>query len=158
MTKNEDVDPAALLIAIVPFATTPLTEEGPWHPLNTILAGVVLIVLLAYTCLGDRRRRFRPTPERVAIGTVIGLVAAIASAYLLQALFARNLGMLANDDPHIDQATWCGLLFGFAVAVVVVRVLRHDAPDTKTPSTPTAGALAPASPDSAPDAPGEPSS
>jgi hypothetical protein len=135
MSKNEDVDPAALLIAIVPFASTPLTEEGAWHWLNTILAGAVLTVLVAYTCVGARRRP-RPAPERVAIGTVIGLVAAIASAYPLQSLLAGNWNSdeIGKADPHIDQATVIGLLVGLVVAGVVFRLLRYDAPDTEAPS------------------------
>jgi hypothetical protein len=48
---NGKVDPAALLIAIIPVAASPLLEAGAWDRLNTVVALVVLIVLWAlHTC------------------------------------------------------------------------------------------------------------
>lgn len=42
MKKNDNVDPAALLIAIIPVASSPLVETGAWDKLNTILAADLL--------------------------------------------------------------------------------------------------------------------
>jgi hypothetical protein len=110
--KSDNVDPAALLIAIIPFAGSPLIEEGSWHVLNTILALVVLVVLWAYTIAGRRRQQARSGPECLAIGLVIGMVSAIALAYPIQEL-----------TNNIDTGTWWGLIGGSYVAGAVVVVL-----------------------------------
>jgi hypothetical protein len=160
--KNEDVDPAALLIAIVSVAWPPLTTAGPWSPLNTVIAGVVLTVLLAYTCVGSRRRLPRQAAERAAIGMVIGLVAAIAIAYPLQTLFSGNLhpDQLADTDPTINQATWIGLLFGFPVAVVIFCLLGTGASvkTDKPEEAPSDGTQATTGPDPATNESGPPPS
>ena len=46
---SRKIDPAALLIAILVVAISPLTTVGPWDKMNTIVAGVVGIVLVAFT-------------------------------------------------------------------------------------------------------------
>lgn len=82
--KNDTVDPAALLLAVVTIAVTVLTNEGPWDPMNTVLALVILTVLWGYALARRERRRTVSTTEGVAVGVVIGLASAIALAFPLQ--------------------------------------------------------------------------
>ena len=78
------VDPAALLIAIVPVAAGPLLQEGAWHTLNSVIALVVLIVLWAFTLADEQRRQRMSGPECIAVSAVIGLISAIAFAFPIQ--------------------------------------------------------------------------
>jgi hypothetical protein len=128
--RNDKVDPAALLIAIIPVAGSPLIEEGAWDKLNTVLAGVVLVVLWAYAVAGERRRQARSVAECVAVGAVIGLVAAVAVAFPTQALWAWTI---SSDEPPmgpsesaINLATWWSLAFGLTIAIVVTDLLRRS--------------------------------
>lgn len=81
MALNGKVDPAALLIAIIPVAASPLLEAGAWDRLNTVVALVVLIVLWAFTLADKERRQGMSRPECIAVSAVIGLISAIAVAF-----------------------------------------------------------------------------
>jgi hypothetical protein len=127
---NGKVDPAALLIAIIPVAASPLLEAGAWDRLNTVVALVVLIVLWAFTLADKQRRQGMSGPECIAVSAVIGLISAIAVAFPIQALLA---GTMSSDPPlpdgHgpsigvIDFATWSSLVIGLTIAVVLAIAL-----------------------------------
>jgi hypothetical protein len=85
------VDPAALLLATFTVAFGPLTTVGPWDKMNTIVAGVVGAVLLAFTW--PRRATLLSESNKIetvdnwmtaAQAIAYGLVATIGSAWLVQ--------------------------------------------------------------------------
>lgn len=122
--KKPDVDPAALLIAIISVAVLPLTTVGPWDKLNTVVALVVLIVLWAYTIGGDRRYSLRSFTECAAIGLVIGLICAVLVAWPVQ--FFWTWKGKTNDKPDFvaaDDSTSTGLLVGLIVAIALTLFL-----------------------------------
>jgi len=124
--RDDKVDPAALLVAIISAAATPLVTEGAWDRLNTLIAVVVLCVLWAYAVGGERRHQHRRRSERVALSAVIGLISATALAYPIQAVRALTWSShLAPDDPAIDFATWWGLGVGLIIAVLLARLLHR---------------------------------
>lgn len=133
--KKPDVDPAALLIAIIAVAISPLTTIGPWDRMNTVVALVVLIVLWAYTIGGHRRDSLGSFVECAAIGLVVGLIFAILMAWPIQ-FFWTGIGK-SNKDPRFvaaDDSTWSGLLLGLVVAIVLTIFLwkKHVAAKERT--------------------------
>lgn len=125
MTKGR-VDPAALLIAVIAVANTPLTTIGAWDLMNTIVGVVVLVVVCAYTAMGERRHLLESNPERVAVSVVIGLVSAIALAFPLQALHAGTMRSYhpTPPDSDINFGTYMALGFGLIIAIGDARVIR----------------------------------
>ena len=124
VTKKSDVDPAALLIAIIAVAVTPLTTPGPWDKLNTAVALIVLIVLWAYTIGSHRRDSLESFGECSAIGLVMGLIFAISIAWPIQ--FFWTWAGKTNDKPDFvaaDYSTWSGLALGLVTATVLTIFL-----------------------------------
>ena len=122
--KKPDVDPAALLIAIIAVAVTPLTTPGPWDKLNTAVALIVLIVLWAYTIGSHRHDSMESFVECSAIGLVMGLIFAISIAWPIQ--FFWTWTGKTNDNPDFvaaDYSTWSGLALGLVIATVLATFL-----------------------------------
>jgi hypothetical protein len=99
---EEQVDPAALMIAIITVAQTPLLEVGAWDILNTVVAVVAFTVVWAFAVAGERRRELKLNVERAAVSAVIGLVAAIILAFPIQAVRARTL----SSEDAADGGPW----------------------------------------------------
>jgi hypothetical protein len=148
---NSKIDPAALLIAIVPVAAGPLLEAGAWDRLNSVVALVVLIVLWAFTLADQQRRQRMSGPECIAVSAVIGLISAIVLAFPIQWL---RSGTTSSDPPPpdgngpslsaIDFATWRGLQVGVAIFVVLAIVLWIQAkPSGDAQQTPQKGRESP---------------
>ena len=122
--KKPEVDPAALLIAIIAVAVTPLTRPGPWDKLNTAVALIVLIVLWAYTIGSHRRDSLESFVECSAISLVMGLIFAISIAWPIQ--FFWTWTGKTNDEPDFvaaDYSTWSGLALGLVIATVLAIFL-----------------------------------
>jgi hypothetical protein len=83
---DRKVDPAALLIAVIAVGIDPILEEGPWHPMNSLVAVVVLLTLIAYAITPLRKSSSRPLGERASVGSVVGLIATVVLAWPLQYL------------------------------------------------------------------------
>ena len=135
--KKPDVDPAALLIAIIAVAVTPLITPGPWDKLNTAVALIVLIVLWAYTVGGHRRDSLESFVECSAIGLVMGLIFAISIAWPIQ--FFWTWTGKTNDKPNFvaaDYSTWSGLALGLVVATVLAIFLRKKSASPKRRALP----------------------
>jgi len=135
--KDNKVDPAALLIAIVAVVGSPLLDSGPWLFLNSVIAAVVLVVVYAYAVAGVRRRYHHMFIDRLAISVIIGLITAIMLAFPLQALAAGTMSeeWCTNSKPLIvppdcfspsytTGATWWALTLGLAVAVALTSWLH----------------------------------
>lgn len=139
VTKRPDVDPAALLIAIIAVAVTPLTQPGPWDKMNTAVALIVLIVLWAYTIGSHRRDPLESFVECSAIGLVMGLTFAISIAWPIQ--FFWTWTGKPNDGPDFvaaDYSTWSGLVLGLVIATGLAIFLRKKSASAKRSTLPTA--------------------
>jgi hypothetical protein len=133
------VDPAALLIAIIAVAVTPLTQPGPWDKMNTAVALIVLIVLWAYTIGSHRRDPLESFVECSAIGLVMGLTFAISIAWPIQ--FFWTWTGKPNDGPDFvaaDYSTWSGLALGLVIATGLAIFLRKKSASAKRSTLPTA--------------------
>jgi len=133
--RKPDVDPAALLIAIITVVIAPLTTIGPWDKLNTIVGVVVLIVLWAYTLGGHRRDSLGYFADCTAIGLVMGLIFAISVAWPIQ-FFWTGIGR-TNKRPDFVAAgdsTTTGLVFGLVAAIALTAFLykRYVLPKKRT--------------------------
>jgi hypothetical protein len=71
------IDPAALLIAVLTVGVDPLTTNGPWEKINTIVAAVVGVILAAYTW----PRKVGAEPEASVAPTDNWILAAQEIAY-----------------------------------------------------------------------------
>jgi len=81
--------PAALLIAVFAVAVGPLTEDGAWKPLNTIIGAAVLMIVVPYTAgFAKWRIVFHDRPLPVAVAIV--LVLATTVAWPIQRLFSLS--------------------------------------------------------------------
>jgi hypothetical protein len=94
------VDPAALLVAVFAVGVGPLLQSGEWSYVNTITAGVVLLVVLAFSWPSQA---LPPTESlsravRAAYSAVCAFVVAIMAAWPAQELLRHNLPTV--DDCH----------------------------------------------------------
>jgi hypothetical protein len=136
------VDPAALLFAIFTVAFSPLTTVGPWDKMNTIVAGVVGAVLLAFTwprkaTLENDSGQAAPTDEWMTAAQAIayGLVVTTGSGWIVQKFMCppECPPYRAVDFPpeacieadHIAEiATYWALGIGAVAAVIFFVVMR----------------------------------
>lgn len=85
---HRKVDPAALLISILVLGIAPLTTVGLWDKMNTIVAAVVGVVLVAFTW--PFKTRLQDGNGQIdlwvitALALVYGFVIAIGTAWLVQ--------------------------------------------------------------------------
>lgn len=118
----------------------PLLEEGAWHPFNSVVAAVVLAVVAAYSyevfTPRDAERR-----EVFATSIVLGFLAAVALAWIVQSFLAGSLdpSILPNDAPEIDRATWVSLGIGATLAGTLARLGLHRKKPDRTVEATTAG-------------------
>lgn len=152
---DRKVDPAALLIAVIAVGISPLLSVGPWDPMNTVVAGVVGAILLAFTWprkanLRDESGKIHsPDPWRVgAQALVYGLIIAIGSAWIVQLFWKvpscdRYNPTVANcmeADKISRWATWWALCIGGGAAIILgicmwiwIRRLRRPTPRPAPP-------------------------
>ena len=107
---SRKIDPAALLIAILVVAISPLTTVGPWDKMNTIVAGVVGIVLVAFTWpnkanLQDESGQIplRDNWIAAALAIAYGLIITIGSAWIVQ-LILNPPDCPEHPDDQLPQA------------------------------------------------------
>jgi hypothetical protein len=81
--EGKEVDPAALLVAVLTVVAGPLLTVGPWDKLNTVIAVVVLVIIIAYS-LTLTSQKMMSLPQQIAVSLVIGLIATIAVAWPIQ--------------------------------------------------------------------------
>lgn len=136
------IDPAALLIAVLTVGVDPLTTNGPWDRINTIVATVVGVVLAAYTWPrkagppGEAAQE--PPPDNwilAAQAIVYGLIIAIAVGWPMQeALQPPDCPEHSADvvlpactelDRVADDATYWALGIGALAAVMLFFLLRR---------------------------------
>jgi len=103
---NRRIDPAALLIAVLTVGVDPLTTNGPWEKINTIVAAVVGVILAAYTW----PRKVGAEPEASVAPTDNWILAAQAIAYGLVIAIA---------------AGWWALSAGGLAALILFFLLRR---------------------------------
>jgi hypothetical protein len=138
---NRRIDPAALLIAVLTVGVDPLTINGPWEKINTIVAAVVGVILAAYTW----PRRIGAEPEASVAPTDNWILAAQAIAYGLIIAIAAGWpvqeAMRPPDCPDhaatvlpagcirleqvADDATWWALGVGGLAALILFFLLRR---------------------------------
>jgi hypothetical protein len=102
------VDPAALLLAVIVVGLQPITENGDWEPINTVISAVVLGVALCFLWPP------RDTSMRNIVGFAIGIafILGVGLAWPVQAIWGADA----------DAATYWGL--GSAAAAAAVAVLQ----------------------------------
>jgi hypothetical protein len=120
------VDPAALLLAVLAAATTPLVTEGPWHWLNTVLAAVALVVLLSYWIAADARSSYLTFHRCLAAALPIGLIATVVVAWPLQEFVVQKFWNTPCTTKYIDRATGIALGLGGLAAVGVLAYLLRS--------------------------------
>ena len=131
------VDPAALLVAVLAVGVTPLTEDGPWDPINTIVATTVWLVVSGFTW--PRGTVTTPVEFEPWIGraqaAVYGFVSAIGLAWVVQSVMTgRRCSWLRPSDQCIEEseasiASLVALGIGVGVAVFVYFRLRKATED-----------------------------
>jgi hypothetical protein len=107
VTANR-VDPAALLIAVLAVGVGPMTETGPWEPMNTIIATAVLMIIMPYAFAKQVRSGWLVEGPRLPIVVAIAFVFGVLAAWPIQAIWR-------TED---DEASYAAL--GVAGAVVVI--------------------------------------
>jgi len=148
---NRRIDPAALLIAVLTVGVDPLTVNGPWEKINTIVATVVGVILAAYTW----PRRMGPESEDsylppidnwvlAAHAMAYGLIIAIGVGWPVQEAMqppdcpvhpADVLPAACTElDRIADNATWWALGIGALAAVVLFFGLRRTLARLTAPS------------------------
>jgi hypothetical protein len=141
---HRKVDPATLLLAVLAVAIAPLTTTGPWDKMDTIVAGVVGVVLVAFTWPRTamlEAGRGLPAHDRwtlAAQSTVYGFVFAVGVAWLVQlpldprtdcryeARRVTRLECLDRADDLYAAATYIALGFGVVMAVALFFLLERQ--------------------------------
>jgi hypothetical protein len=136
------VDPAALLVAVLAVGIAPLTTVGPWDKMNTIVAGVAGVVVVAFTWPRKAILRGASRPRRldywiiVAQAVVYGFIVAIGAAWPVQSLFfdlkdcpstlhRRELAACTDKADDISRlCSYWALGVGLLAAVVLFCCLR----------------------------------
>jgi hypothetical protein len=139
---NRRIDPAALLIAVLTVGVDPLTTNGPWEKINTIVATVVGVILAAYTWprrieSQSEASQLPPTDNWILAAQAIayGLIIAIAAGWPVQEAMrppdcpvhpADVLPAACTElDRIADDATWWALGVGALAAVILFFLLRR---------------------------------
>jgi hypothetical protein len=120
---GKGVDPAALLIAVIVLASGPVMENGPWDPLNTIVAVIVLIILGAYS-LTRAVRLSMSAAERIAVSVVIALTLGVAFAWPAQRWLVPHVCHKAGGEELYDHATYIGLVAGAVLTALAAWLGR----------------------------------
>jgi hypothetical protein len=142
------VDPGALLLAVLTAAFAPLTETGPWDKMNTIVAGVVLLLVIAFTwprntlLAGDGTGgRTGPSYDNLTLfaqATAYGLVCAIAVAWPVQRILGAptECPFIPPDEPPgtcdremddlASDASYIALGIGAVLTVVLFLALKSQ--------------------------------
>jgi hypothetical protein len=134
---HRKVDPAALLLAVIAVGINPLTSPGEWAPINTVVAGVVGAILLAFTwprkaSLQDEAGQTIKVDTWITVAQAIayGLIVAIGAAwpiqhYLLRApdcpehpAYALPTACVRGDRLAGDASNYA-LLFGLASVFIL---------------------------------------
>jgi hypothetical protein len=132
------VDPAALLVAVLAVGVGPLTEDGPWSWINTVVCVVVLVVLGSYASLVTSPREMLISFRlRLPLLFVTCFILGIALAYPIQLAggeahcrqqVVSTIGITFDDcaavEAEADTATKLGLLFGLLALVVAEVSIR----------------------------------
>src|SRR5438128_11039874 len=128
---HRKVDPAALLISILVLGIAPLTTVGLWDKMNTIVAAVVGVVLVAFTWPFKTRLQDGNGQidlwVRTALSLVYGFVIAIGTAWLVQFSWTKQdcpsheesvlpPGCKTNNDISNWATNWA-LGIGLAAAI-----------------------------------------
>jgi hypothetical protein len=125
-TRRKDVDPAALLIAVIVVAVAPLFENGLWDKLNTIVGVIVLVIVIAYSATRPVRLSMGNL-ERVAVSLAIGLICSVAVAWPIQQFYllprwqGQHPGQALGraGESLADNATLYGLKVGLFIAILL---------------------------------------
>jgi hypothetical protein len=138
VTRNK-VDPAALLLAVVGAAVTPLLTDGSWYAINTLIAGIALLVIASYSLGPGVPGSYSNNLQRWAVALVIGLITSVAVAWPVQELYVENYWNTDNDNLKGSRAAVLALFIGLFVAIGVVQYLRRlsamsqeDEPETES--------------------------
>ncbi len=122
------IDPAALLIAVLTVAATPIAMAGPWDLLDSLVAVVVLVIVTSFTLIGKRRQELQGSPEKVAVWLVLVLIFAVAAAYPVQEWIVKhwwhspgNKISSQRADVLADYATYISLGLGVLAVLGLAR-------------------------------------
>jgi hypothetical protein len=130
---HPDVDPAAFLLAVLVVAVGPLTSSGSWDQMNTIVAVVVGVLVVAFSW--PRRSHAVQALDNwtcLALSTVYGLILTIVAAWPTQIVVGLasdvdcpvlSPGDCLPDNIPADASYW-SLLVGLLGTVVVFFVLK----------------------------------
>jgi hypothetical protein len=121
--SDKDMDPAALLVAVLAVGLGPLFGSGRWRILDTVVTLVILVIVVAYS-LRQPARSSMGIPERTSVSLVVGLMCGVALAWPIQELFVLPYWYSRHVDVIGDRASDIGLGVGLAVAVAVWLWLR----------------------------------
>jgi hypothetical protein len=117
------VDPGALLVAVFAVGVGPLTEDGPWDRINSVISAVVLAVVLCYLW----PQAGISWPHLLAFCIVVSFIFAIGIAWPVQ------LGMGSSEDATTwERASYVALGIGCVALAATYMLFR---PLTKRPPT-----------------------
>jgi hypothetical protein len=105
MTKDDQTDIAALGAGVISIAVTILAQDGPFHPIESMISATLAVVILAY--VGERERNGL---KRVAFAMVMGTILIPIIAVFFEDDF----------DSKIETVTWKGTLIIWVAASAIV--------------------------------------
>lgn len=109
--SHQRVDPAALLVTVLVFGFTPVSEDGPWDLTNTLTAAVVGVVLWGYTWPRQWDRSRFDRRMVLAHAVIYGFVFAVGLAFPVQLLLDESFSALQCENLW-DRATDVALIAG----------------------------------------------
>ena len=89
--------------------------------MNMIVAGMAFVIITSYSLAVDARRGYSSDYQRWAVALVIGLIATVTIAWLLQEFIVPFVWDAHDPLEDTDRATWMALLLGLVVAIIVRR-------------------------------------
>jgi hypothetical protein len=116
--ERASVDPGALLIAVFAVGVGPLTESGPWGPINSGISVIVLAVVLCYLWppKGIARRHL------LALCIVLGFITGIGLAWPMQQIIFGGQSSPAAPD----RASYAALVLTCVLAVGAYVLFRRQ--------------------------------
>jgi hypothetical protein len=102
--EREHTDIAAVLVAVLVVAIGPLSTPGEWYYLNTIIAGVVLVVLIPYVWSGFRQATVL---KRVALTVVFWGILTVFAGWPVQRYWVYPHLHAAERPPPEGTWTYC---------------------------------------------------
>jgi hypothetical protein len=120
VTANR-VDPAALLIAVLAVGVGPLTESGPWEPINTIIGCAVLLIILPYAFAKQVRGTWLTEGPRLPVAVAVAFIVGVSTAWPIQTIWHTT----EDKASYLALGVAAGVALAFWASLTILAQLRH---------------------------------